>query len=356
MKYDTQIYRIDGKNCFLEVLNTGFSMRVPSRSTPGEYSILRKVQINMIQYDENTHAQKQKLEFYLDFPDAMVLCNEITSGRLDIKMARAAKEGSFEGRPINDYTAYWQNLGGKAKPSEKDRETYNWLEPGSALSRQLKIQKSTKYKYMIVGEYGKGKVGPTGLIIPDGSRKAYVQVPVNESDALGLALTLVQHMNAYWNQYYARFSDALFPQQGCNVFTPDSSVAGKQPQQPTQEEFSSAEEPPMFYEPESEEQPAPTTAPAPENHPKQTQKTVRLKATEDLKKLITQEGSYYLTTDEDGNEKIIVFLESETKKETRWGTFKETLAANIAAGKTLSFGAEVIEQNGKYYFKKFTLS
>lgn len=214
-KYSTQIFRVDGKNCFLEVLSTCFS--------------IGKILINMCSYDPNTHKEKQRLEFYLDFGDAIYLAEQIRSGRLDRTIAEAAKIGNFEGKPINEYTAYWSNMGG-TKPSsakhEKFREQFDWLTKGKCVSKILKIQKSTKYKYLIRGEYGLGNENEKGLIVPDGSPKSYIQVPFTERDALIFARILDIHIQAYYAQFYITYAGKLFPTQQCKVFEAATQNSG----------------------------------------------------------------------------------------------------------------------------------
>ena len=50
-RYDSQIFRVDGKNCFFEVLNSAFP--------------IGKVQMNFVEYDEKTKKQTKKLNFML---------------------------------------------------------------------------------------------------------------------------------------------------------------------------------------------------------------------------------------------------------------------------------------------------
>ncbi len=207
-RLDTQIYRIDGKNCFLEVLNSAFS--------------IGKVQMNFIQYDEASHKQTQKLEFYFDFNTALYFCNLITSGRLDKAIAMAAQTNSFDGKPVNDYTSYFTEMGGtncKDRTKwEKYHATFSWLSEGASISRQFKVQKGNKCKYVFRIEYGNGTINEKGLIVPTGKSSAYINVPVTEKDAIAMALTIQMEMQAYRNQFYMTFASKLFPGQKCNTF------------------------------------------------------------------------------------------------------------------------------------------
>ena len=347
-RYDSQIYRVDGKNCFLEILNSSFSMLLQKKKGEDKNTV-RKVQINMIQYSEKTHEQTQKLEFFLTFADALVLCNEIISGRLDMKIAKAAKEGKFDGRAINDFTAYWNNLGGKAHPSEKDFKNFKWLSQGDALSRQLKIQKSTKYKYMIVGEYGKGRVGDTGLIIPEGNRQAYIQIPVSENDALGLALTLQMHISAFWNQYYNKFANDLFPNQTCNLFIPDAGNTAQEVPRYEEEYAGGASEEVVTEDQNNREV---EDSIAEQNTENSGEKVVTLTTTTSLVEL-ENKGNYYLRVQEEGKAKIIAFCEGEISRSSKWDAFLKALDKKIEENKAFSFSVKVVEKNTRYYFVDF---
>lgn len=207
-KLDSQIFRVDAKDCFLEILNSAFP--------------IGKVQMNFIKYNSNTHKQEQKLEFYFDFNTALYLCNLITSGRLDRTIAAAAQSKTFDGKPVNDFTSYFTEMGGinckdHAKWA-KYNEIYPWLTQGSSVSRQFKIQKSSLYKYMFRLEYGNGTVNEKGLIVPTGKSEVALNVPITEKDAIAMALTIQMEMQAYRNQFYQLFASKLFPGQKCNVY------------------------------------------------------------------------------------------------------------------------------------------
>lgn len=350
-KYDTQIFRVDGKNCFLEVLNSSFSFKINDTE-------IRKVLIRMVNYDENTYKQKLKLDFYLSFQDAMVLSYFITSGLLDKKIALAKQEGKFEGAPINDFTSYWTNLGGIKEARNKDVEEFSWAELGKPISRQLKIQVSSKYKYMLRGEYNTGTIGETGLIIPaKGSAKDYIQLPLSENDAFGLALALSTHLQAFWNQYYNRFSNVLFPNLSCNVFKADANYSNNAQaasssvnknteahpipsvtvEQSTVENTDEDEQIPFYDSNMSEEK----------------LKRVILKATTNLLAMPKNPDDKCIKCTESGNEIALIFKKDVIDTTEKYSNFNTALQEKIAQKKELEFKAYVSELNGRYYFKKF---
>lgn len=212
-KFDTQIARFDGQGVFLEILNTAFT--------------IGKVQMNFCTYDTKTHKQTNKLEIYLDMGKALALAEMIVNTELDRKIKEMK-----DSKKANAYTSYFTDMGGinlhpngKLNKVKYDKlaEQFNWLKEDKDLSRQFKLQESTKYKYMLRAEYSLGHVDDKGLIVPEGKPLTYVQVPITEDDAYILAINIKMHIQAYWNQYYGKFGDKIFPKQSCNVFIPGTN-------------------------------------------------------------------------------------------------------------------------------------
>lgn len=339
-KYSTQIFRADGKNCFLEVLNTCFC--------------IGKVLINMCAYDPSTHKEKQRFEFYLDFGDALFLAEEIRSGRLDRTIAEAAKTGTFDGKPINEYTAYYTNMGG-TKPSsakhEKYRDQFDWLSKDKCVSKVFKIQKSSKYKYLIRGEYGLGNENEKGLIVPDGTPKAYIQIPFTEKDSLVFARTLDIHIQAFLAQFYSTFAEKLFPTQECRVFEANpqknsDNEANKKTQEPSSPVSpQSAQSGDDIQDLGVGQQTNPTKF--------RTEPTrFKLRTISALKPMPKDSRSMCLqAVKEDGNKKNVVFLGNVISaiEPEKWKQFE----SSTSNGKVLVDILAVENNNGTLYFEKF---
>lgn len=221
-KYDSQILRFDtkdkeGNNIFFEVLNSAFP--------------IGKVQINFGQNDKTTNKQLCRLDMYVDISKALALCEMMITGVLDGRIYAAEQTGKFNGREVNAYTSYWTDMGGinfhnkdgsfntfKQKQYDKMKNDFSWITQDKDVSRQLKIQKSTAYKYVLRAEYGLGHADENGLIVPDGRPMAALQVPMSEDAVFEFATMLRAHIQAYYSQYYAKFGDTLFTNQKCNVY------------------------------------------------------------------------------------------------------------------------------------------
>lgn len=213
-KYSTQIARFDGKNCFVEVLNSAFN--------------IGKVQLNFCQYDEKTKAMTKRLDIYVDVNRMLVLCNDILTGNFAKIVEYAKKTNNFEGREVNDYTCYFTDMGGISEDKVQKRlaeyqKTYPWVQSGKGISRQLKIQAGQKMPWILRAEYGLGVSSETGLITPSGKAADYINIPMTNESFKMLAMAIQTHYDAYLNQYYNKFSGELFPNDKCKVFKPTNS-------------------------------------------------------------------------------------------------------------------------------------
>ena len=204
-KYDTQILRIDtrdkdGSNVFMEVLNSAFP--------------IGKVQINFGKNEAGTNKQICRLDLYIDMGKALALSQMLIDGTLDRRIENAKKTGYYNKQKVNNYTSYWTDMGGinfhdksgafnsfKQAQFDKMTEMFPWLTKDKDISRQLKIQESTSYKYMFRAEYGLGHADENGLIVPEGMAKNSLQVPLSEDSVYEFATVLKANIEAYYSQY-----------------------------------------------------------------------------------------------------------------------------------------------------------
>lgn len=210
--YSTQIYRVDGKNSFMEVLNVAFP--------------IGKVQFNFVEYDEKTNKQTKKLDIYMDVLQAVALAERILSGDFSNTVSAAKSSGKFNGMNVTNYTSFFTDMGGISeekveKRLEEYQKLYPFVQPGMAISRQFKIQTGQKYPWVLRAEYGPGKSSDTGLIVPQGNAPVYINLPVDADSFYKMAVAIKYSYQAYLNQYYAKFGDKLFPNEKVKIFTPN---------------------------------------------------------------------------------------------------------------------------------------
>jgi hypothetical protein len=209
--YSTQIFRVDGKNSFMEVLNIAFP--------------IGKVQFNFVEYDEKTNKQTKKLDIYMDALQAVALAERILSGDFAAMVQNAKTSGKFNGMNVTTYTSFFTDMGGiseekVAKKFEDYQKQYPFVKEGQAISRQFKIQTGSKYPWVLRAEYGPGKSSDTGLIVPQGNAPVYINLPVDADSFYKMAVAIKYSYQAYLNQYYAKFGDKLFPNEKVKIFTP----------------------------------------------------------------------------------------------------------------------------------------
>lgn len=205
--YSSQIVRIDGKNVFVEILNSAFP--------------IGKLQMNFIEYDEKTNKQLKKLDLYIDALLAVSLAEKILNGSFAAMVAEMKASGN-----TTQWTSFFTDMGGISEDKvaakfKEYSEKYPFLQQGQAISRQLKIQTGNKYAWVLRAEYGPGKSSDKGLIVPAGSPPMVVNVPMDDDSLRRIAVAIKYSYQAYLNQYYSKYSDKLFPNDKVNVFNPN---------------------------------------------------------------------------------------------------------------------------------------
>ena len=200
-----QIYRVDGKDSFVEIL--------------GGMIDKGKIQINFVEYDpKNGNKQTAIINTYIDLPLFMGWIEGILSGEFRSRIAEAKATKSFDGKAVSPYTSYFASMGGVneenvAKDFEKYKEQYPWLAEGQAISRQFKVQVGTKYPYVLRGDVSPGKSDERGLIVPQGTAKKYINIPISYDQIMALAAVCKTFINAYYNQLVSSFSDKIWTNQ-----------------------------------------------------------------------------------------------------------------------------------------------
>ena len=196
-KNPAQIIRLDGKDCFFEVMNTGFE--------------IDKVLINFVQYDTSKEKNSRitaQIPIYIDISKFLVLAQDILSGKM-AGLAKKAKDDA-ESRGSKYASHIYADMGGV---SARVLESRGKSRPdGKSLSRQLKITPGAKMPWLLSAEMGVGEEDERGLIVPRYGTKPEqrVQVPLTDDDFKRFALTVKAHIEAYFaSQYVLR---ALNPQ------------------------------------------------------------------------------------------------------------------------------------------------
>lgn len=178
-KFPLQFIRIDGKNVFVEAVDS---------------FAIRKVKINFVEYDPSlNNKQTKSIPFYLDLDKSLLLSNDILSGKLkylaDIEMKN--KKGSYAS-PI--YT----QLGGIGKEKLKEKKELPFEVPdGLCISRMFAITPGEKYPWILSGQIGLGKEQDNGLITPQGKPVQIVRVPMSDDDFKSFAIMIKTYVEGF---------------------------------------------------------------------------------------------------------------------------------------------------------------
>lgn len=186
-KNPQQIIRFDGKNVFMEVMNSAFS--------------IGKVQINFIEYDataQKNSRQKKNIPIYIDMDKFLLLTHDILSGRM-ARLAQEAQQAKKEGGYKYAKEIY-QDLGGVSAENLKKRGKAR--PDGLSMSRQFKITPGDKIPWILSGEIGAGKEDDKGLIVPQGRPEETVRVALSDDDFKKMAIVLQSHIQSYVTSQY----------------------------------------------------------------------------------------------------------------------------------------------------------
>ena len=166
-KASNQIYRIDGKNCFVECMTDAMG--------------IGQIVMNFVTYNTSLEKGSRQTSFipiYLSFPEFLALSESFANGTMARKAALArAALANKTGYPEPLYSS----LGGTS--AKKLRELGKERPDGKSLSRKMSIAAGEKYPYLLIAEQGVGETDMKGLIVPKFNAKtaeARVSVPVSD--------------------------------------------------------------------------------------------------------------------------------------------------------------------------------
>ena len=187
----TQFLRLDGKNCFVEVMLNALP--------------IDKVQINFVAYNANAakgNRETGNISIYMGIHEARVLAGDILSGRLAAdgkkKAAEAAAKSAETGKRCYPEPSFI-SLGGTPGKNTPD---------GKPISRQFRIAKGAAQPWVIEAMSGPGKTIGSGLIAPDGLPKTTIRVGLRDEQLKQLAFAF-QTLYDLWAR--TKFAPVLEP-------------------------------------------------------------------------------------------------------------------------------------------------
>lgn len=179
-----QIYRVDGKGCFAEVMSEAFA--------------IGQVQINFAQYNTSLEKGSRQTAFipiYLSIPEFLSLASDVMIGRMAQKAAVTKKASETD----KSYPPpLFSVLGGTSK--DRLREMGKSRADNMSVSRRMTIGIGSKYPYLITAEQGAGQTDAKGLIVPkykDGKPEAKISIPITEEALRELFAITNMYIQAY---------------------------------------------------------------------------------------------------------------------------------------------------------------
>lgn len=196
-----QIIRLDGKNCFVEVMTGQFHKG--------------KVILNFEQYDDTKPKGQRtvsKITYYMPFEKFMQISQDVKSGKL-AKLAEKEKSANKYPNPVyTDLTGTSNELLKKNNQARPD---------GKSESRQLKIIPGLKADFMLQAEKGPGEKNETGIIKPlYGNKPEHkVAIPMSGDDFKKFVLLTEANILGYISsQYGVRALKIAEEREDLNIF------------------------------------------------------------------------------------------------------------------------------------------
>lgn len=183
-----QIVRFDGKNVFVEVLNSMIDKG--------------KLVLNFVQYDTSQDTggrQKENLNFFIDLDDFLVLAQDIKSGKL-AKMRELEKQ--IAKKADSKYCKHVYSLLGGVSATNLAKRSQERSDKMS-LSRQFKLTPGSTQPWMLSCEHGPGEEDDKGLIVPKGRPESIVRVALTDDSLKKLAIAVELQIQAYYSGMYA---------------------------------------------------------------------------------------------------------------------------------------------------------
>ncbi len=162
-----QIYRVDGRGCFMEVTGEGLP--------------LDKVHIRFVQYNakaEKGNRMSQSIDFFINPFTAGVLQNDIMSGR----MAALAKKEMAKTKAENRRYANSIYMKQGGTPSKRSATH-------TPIAKTFEITPGSSQPWVLVAKQGPGHETPQGLIVMD-KAEATIRVPMSNDMFKEFALAL----------------------------------------------------------------------------------------------------------------------------------------------------------------------
>ena len=177
-----QIIRFDGRNVFMEVMDSAFE--------------IRKVMMNFKEYDlSKPQGQRftKEVTIYMDIHEFERLAHDIKFRFID-RDAHNARQQQKAGN-YKYCKEIYTDMGGTTREALAKRNKSR--EDNKDESRLFKITPGDKMPWILTAERGAGKRLETGLIAPDGKPDIIIRVPLSDDDFRKFAIVVDNEIQAW---------------------------------------------------------------------------------------------------------------------------------------------------------------
>lgn len=197
-----QIYRMDGTNCFLEVLNDCFP--------------INKVHIGFNAYNTNNEPGSRitkSVHIYISINKFLLWQKNMLNGTIPRLAEESKKKADAESARLNrtiDSKPILQVLGGTSA-SDLANSGHPRAD-GKCLSRIFELSIGSKKPYIMIAKSGPGRIDSQGhgLIVPDGPSENVIIIPFTADDLKEFFLCVAADIHAYKAAYYVKNFDILY--------------------------------------------------------------------------------------------------------------------------------------------------
>lgn len=194
LKSPTQVFRMDGKNCFAEVLCSSLG--------------IDKIAINFLTYDASQNKGNREtghITIYIDIFEARVLAGDILNGSISALKGKEMKRvfagpdlPENKGRTVYPKPIY-ELVGGTCAEHTVDHKP---------ICRQFQIAPGTKQPWTLTATSGPGKTVGNGLIVPNGRPATVIRIGLDDKTLKMFAYAL-ETCASIWSQ--AKFLPVVEP-------------------------------------------------------------------------------------------------------------------------------------------------
>lgn len=180
---DNEFFELNSLNTFVKLKANSFG--------------IGKVMFAFVQFDQNTKKLTSSMDVYMDMEEALLLANDILSGKIaSLAQVEKAKGAKYPG------AIYSSPMGGV---NEKKAAERNLRTDGKAISRLFTLSPGSRQPFIFTAEQRPGTSNDKGLIVPEHSAKPEIQirVPATAEMLKKMALSIQSNINAYRAAQYA---------------------------------------------------------------------------------------------------------------------------------------------------------